>query len=101
MQIVIDIPESIYNDLYANYNLLKIDAEIDWLDAYTILDRIVEGIVLPNGHGRLIDADALRKEILSWTVTDYEPSNFIDEIDMADVIIEADNAESEAEADES
>ena len=101
MQIVIDIPESIYNDLYANYNLLKSDAEIDWLDAYTILDRIVEGIVLPNGHGRLIDADALRKEILSWTVTDYEPSNFIDEIDMADVIIEADNAESEAEADES
>ena len=52
MQIVIEIPEMAYN-------LLKSDETIDWLDAETILDRIVEGTVLPKGYGRLIDADAL------------------------------------------
>jgi hypothetical protein len=54
MQIVIDIPEMAYN-------LLKSNETIDWLDAETILDRIVEGTVLPKGHGRLIDADAYVK----------------------------------------
>lgn len=58
MQIVIDIPEMAYN-------LLKSDATIDWLDAENILDRIVEGIVLPKGHGDLIDRDELIKDRVS------------------------------------
>ncbi len=58
-------------------------------------EAIANGIPLPKGHGRLIDGDALRKEILSWGMNDYEPSDFIDEIDMADVIIEAETPESE------
>ena len=51
---------------------------------------IYRGIPLPKGHGQLGDLDALREEISSWGMNDYEPSDFIDEIDMADVIIEAD-----------
>ena len=64
MQIVIDIPE-------IAYNLFKSDAPIDWLDAENILNRIAEGIVLPKGHGRLIDADAYRKEMLDSKEFDF------------------------------
>ena len=33
--------------------------------------------------GRMIDADVLRKEVYSWGMNDYEPSDFIDAIDDA------------------
>ena len=56
MQIVIEIPKMAYN-------LLKSDATIDWLDAENILNRIVDGIVLPEGHGDLVD----RNEIEYYT----------------------------------
>jgi hypothetical protein len=32
---------------------------------------------------RLIDADALKEEIGSWGINDYEPADFIDAIDNA------------------
>lgn len=35
---------------------------------------------------RLIDADALREEICSWGMNDYEPSDFIDAIDEAPTV---------------
>ena len=36
--------------------------------------------------GRLIDADALREEIYSWGMNDYDPYDFIDEIDDAPTV---------------
>ena len=84
MQVVINIPDldwsKVKNGSMATANLLN---------------AVRNGTVLPKGHGRIGDLDALRKEISSWGMNDYEPSDFIDEIDMADVIIEADKAESE------
>ena len=35
---------------------------------------------------RLIDADALRSELESWGMNDYDPSDFIDELDEAPTI---------------
>ena len=35
---------------------------------------------------RLIDADALREEVSSWGMNDYEPSDFTDEIDRTPTI---------------
>ena len=35
---------------------------------------------------RLIDADALEKEIGSWGMNDYEPADFIDAINNAPTI---------------
>ena len=35
---------------------------------------------------RPIDADALREEICSWGMNDYEPSDFIDAIDEAPTV---------------
>lgn len=33
--------------------------KVDWLDAIPIIDAIANGTVLPEGHGRLIDAEQL------------------------------------------
>ena len=80
MQIVINIPETEY-DLIVN----------DEAWGLNVLTRaIANGIPLPKGHGKLGDLDALREEISSWGMNDYEPSDFIDAIDQADTIIEAD-----------
>ena len=82
MQIVIDIPKDIYDFLKSH-------------DTGTRVDRaIANGIVIPKGHGRLIDADAFERRCMFDS--DIE--------DMQDVIyalrdyksiIEADKAESE------
>ena len=36
--------------------------------------------------GRMIDADALREEVCSWGMNDYEPSDFTDAIDDAPTV---------------
>lgn len=81
MQVVINMPEDVYNYIKAN------GARIPY---YKLTDAIKNGTPLPKGHGRLGDLDALRKEVSSWGMNDYEPSDFIDEIDRADTIIESD-----------
>ena len=50
MQIVIDIPEEYYNIL-KTYGGMSVPEE-----------AILNGTILPKGHGRLIDADAFLKE---------------------------------------
>lgn len=49
MKIVIDIPESIYNDLYVNNSPMY---TLPQMDMYYALKN---GIILPSKHGRLID----------------------------------------------
>lgn len=82
MQIVIDIHKSMY-DWFDNGFPDEKDAELLW--------RIVkQGTVLPDNHGRLIDADALRLSDLApepWyrPMWGYSES----EIDYAPTIFEA------------
>jgi len=83
MQIVIDIPEEIYNSACTANNIW------DMRMAGFVCSAISNGTLLPKGHGRLIDADNL-------------PLNAIDDanygsnyIRIAQTIIEADKAESE------
>lgn len=53
MQLVIELEEAVYNRI-------KDKHETIWMsDAYTIWDSVVDGVLLPEGHGRLIDADKL------------------------------------------
>ena len=80
MKIVIDIPEEYYKAI------TKIPNHQCTADMLIIKN----GTPLPKGHGRLGDLDALREEVSSWGMNDYEPSDFTDEIDRADTIIEAD-----------
>lgn len=56
---------------------------------------IANGTPLPKGHGRIGDLDVLREEVSSWGMNDYEPSDFIDAIDQADTIIEADKEQTD------
>ena len=77
MQIVIDIPDEKYDRLL-------------YQDIISLRSYVENGIVLPKGHGRLGDLDALRDEVSSWGISDYEPEDFIEEIDRAETIIEAD-----------
>ena len=95
MQIVIDICEYTYK------GILK-GKEVD-IDETEVINAVKNGVVLPKGHGRMIDADAFIKAECSQCdgncgVCDCDCLNckseyrceFIKDIDSADVIIEAD-----------
>ena len=78
MQIVIDIPNRIYK-IVQNKTLNIMDAEI--------LEKAVKnGTPLPKGHGRLIDADVLRKK---WVFDRADK----EEIDEAPTILGATESE--------
>lgn len=84
MQIVIDIPEETYIHL-CNGGSIGASLLIEY--------AIANGTVLPKGHGRLIDADALIKD-----VRDNSESYFADDfahewVDVAPTIIDADRSE--------
>ena len=87
MKLMINIDESTYNHFINN--------EYSRLDVIAIHTAVANGTPLPKGHGRMGDLDALRDEVGSWGMNDYEPSDFIDEIDRADTIIEADTESEE------
>lgn len=98
MNLIIDISEEDYRECKFRKDLLSLGEEPTDLTFNMRMETLIaNGTELPKGHGRLIDADALRKGILSWGMNDYEPSDFIDEIDMADVIIEAESEELKGE----
>ena len=88
MQIVIDISEETYNEVcWRGLSLCPRGNE-------ELVNAIKKGTPLPKGHGRLIDADALRCENADFdTYNDY--CTMFDEIDIAPTIIEADKTESE------
>ena len=100
MQIVIDIPEEIFKDTKKNGYVYE-----DFWER--IVASIIYGTPLPKGHGRLIDADALKTEIEKWRdslnrygeeieAVHYKSyDNVVDEIESTPTIIEADKAESE------
>ena len=67
MQIVIDISDKVYGLLrYFEEGLGLSDKKDNSDDLKTALMRaVIHGIPLPKGHGRLIDADAICKDIIS------------------------------------
>ena len=86
MEIVIDIPDQIYNQLIETGKYLPYQ--------FNTKKAIKEGIPLPEGHGDLIDRNELRCENADFdTYNDY--CTMFDEIDNALPIIEADKVESE------
>lgn len=90
MQIVIDIPD----DFYERVNK---DGCMSYTDAEVVVNAFYRGEVLPKGHGRLIDADALEytcnsDECGMLTGCDNCQYHIITEweLDRAQTIIEAD-----------
>jgi len=99
MKVIIDISEE-------SYKYIKTLSDLGWstspeyanairLTASEYANAIKNGTPLPKGHGRIGDLDALREEVSSWGMNDYEPSDFTDAIDQADAIIEADKESEE------
>ena len=78
MQIVIDIPKKLY-DRYKEKDYIK-KCDIDGFEK--ALDSC---IIIPKGHGRLIDADAYREEFLNSR--GFEPMKILG---FQPTIIEAD-----------
>ena len=87
MKIVIDIPEHTF----------KMVNMFGWDNEYNdIFERALENsIVLPKGHGRLIDADAILND--RWLIEKYNGELvtviYAEDIDTAPTIIEADKGE--------
>lgn len=90
MQIVIDLPEEIYERFGIEY---RNELAISRPTVDVILNAIMSGTPLPKGHGRLIDESDLIPD------SDYEDGMFyavsIGAINGAPTIIEADKGESE------
>lgn len=91
MKIVIDIPDSIYNEIKDSEDLFRREPK------NIILCAILDGTPLPKGHGRLIDADALntrmnqRMEKIGDDESIWETSNVATALELfAPTIIEAD-----------
>lgn len=90
IELVIKIPEDVYKLCQEKELISKDDYKV------IIWDAIANGTPLPKGHGRIGDLDALRKEISSWGMNDYEPSDFIDAIDDAPTVEAIPKADYEA-----
>lgn len=88
VELVIELPD----------NLLKgMKIENGSMACQRILDAVYDGKILPKGHGRLIDADALECEpyLVSKGNGMYEEVKGYFNIDDAPTIIEADNEREE------
>lgn len=83
MQIVIDIPDD-------EYAFIKETGVIKMSSDVRIARAIANGIVLPKGHGRLIDGDNIKYFNNSWTKTQDDWCVRKDDIDKMPTIIEAD-----------
>lgn len=86
MQIVIDIPESIYKGVKL-HRVLEESIDI-------ILYAIEDGTPLPKGHGRLIDEREVYKKFYCRCLARAAK----EVLDGTSTIIEADKAESEEQA---
>lgn len=84
MQIVINIPKEIYETL----NGIPME-NISLLD---LLDAVRAGVVLPKGHGRLIDADklldALRSNVAVVEYSGIEKAE--DDLEESPTVLDAD-----------
>lgn len=58
MKIIIDIPDEFYKYAYETGFLCW-----EWMTLLELTNAIKNGTPLPKGHGRLIDADAITKDV--------------------------------------
>ena len=95
MKIVIDIPQMTYNHVFDNVGISNNDLK-------NILLGISNSVILPDGHGRLIDADVVYRNAEEVYYSSEEKDVITPEqmyslrswLNSAPTIIEADKAES-------
>lgn len=79
MKLIVDISKEVYDDIKYRFE------KHDYNNGYLIASAIVFGTPLPKNHGRLIDAERYRNEMLTSREFD-----FFKTLDMQPTIIEAD-----------
>lgn len=85
MKIVIEIPDKIYDGIkkrFPNY--------LCYSDVCVMANAIVNGTILPKGHGALKDATTLKKMFEDKEGDDFTAFHFYEAIDECPTIIEAD-----------
>ena len=91
MKLIIDIPE----ELYKGIECRNPELETEYV-CYELMKAVDNGTSLPKGHGRLIDADELKKH--KYHDNDrFENAVAVAQIDWADAIIEADETDMRGE----
>lgn len=85
MKVVVDIPNWLYFAIMEHHEPHY---------SQSLGDAVRDGIPLPKGHGRLIDADELKKHKYHDS-NRFENAVAVAYIDLADTIIEADKGETE------
>jgi len=86
MQVVIEIDDYLYNQIFSDAEIMIYTGRgCGKTLLATLLRSTRTGTTLPKGHGRLIDADAYRKEML-----DSREFDFFKRLDMQPTIIPAD-----------
>lgn len=84
MEIVIEIDDEMYKQVNTNDDVYVLND----IDCILIENAIANGTPLPKGHGRLIDADRYREEMLH-----SREFNFFTVLGMQPTIIKADGSE--------
>ena len=85
MQIVIDIPEEMHEQIKDGYVPLGISKYLK------------NGTPLPKGHGRLIDADNVKSHFSDRDGDEFTAFHFYDAVENAHTIIEADKESEDKE----
>jgi len=89
MRVVIEIPDKVYTYVKRGWEESKFDSVISH-----VFNGIINGVVLPEHHGRLIDADALREDFkASKKISFAERMNISCIVDHAPTIIEGSDSE--------
>jgi len=83
-EIVINVPEEIYQDVIKNGFIYDEDGEV-------ISHAIINGAVLPKGHGRLIDEERISLSGIHFK-TERDHAMMIGRLNSAPTIIEADRS---------
>lgn len=74
MKLVIDIPEEIYMDIKED-----VRTKVNTFEHIPFLHEVISvGAPLPEGHGRIVDAD-----LLSTIFTDQYPKNYMNEPELS------------------
>ena len=99
MQIVIDIPDKVYGVIKYFESALDSNYKKDDDVKTVLIKALLNGTPLPKGHGRLIDADALIKQLEAMANDEWNKhvgaskglEDAIDIVDDAPTIIEAES----------
>ena len=91
MQLVINIDDDLYKSIISHRYKITYQQKCDYED---LKNAIEDGVPLPKGHGRLVDADEIDNNIYDLTRSvDLNYGQISEVVDTAPTIVKADRSE--------